>query len=186
MTQTELNRMRRHAANEKKRQAKAAAAAAAAESSHPKQQVAKVQQAASDSFDQSELETVKKRVCIYNPTKFKTMPCNEFMKKKVCPRGDDCHFAHGKEELRSQDMPIDDYLVGHKARNQHIYYFIPRKKMQEVDSRASSPSSVSHNQHYPAEAGRGRGRGRGRGIDRVRSPNKKQQDAARHNNSSAN
>ena len=122
MTQTELNRMRRHAANEKKRQAKAAAAAA---EMHKKEK----NQAESSSFDQSDLETVKKRVCIYNPSKFKTMPCNEYKYQKQCPRGDDCHFAHEKEELRNRDMPIEDYLVGHRARNQHIYFYIPRKKM---------------------------------------------------------
>ena len=57
------------------------------------------------------------------------MPCNEYKYQKLCPRGDDCHFAHEKDELRSRDTPIDDYLLGHKARNPHIYFYIPRKKL---------------------------------------------------------
>ena len=101
------------------------------------------------------------------------------MKSRQCPRGDDCHFAHGKEELRNKDMSIDDYLVGHRAKNQHIYFFIPRKKMQEMGSRAGSQSSDTRQTQFTqvevGNVGRGRGRGRGRGIDRVRSPNKKGQ-----------
>jgi hypothetical protein len=41
----------------------------------------------------------RKQDDVYN-VRYKTQPCIHFQRKRECPAGDNCHFAHGPEELR--------------------------------------------------------------------------------------
>ncbi|CAH8506807.1 unnamed protein product [Heterobilharzia americana] len=41
----------------------------------------------------------RKQDAIYN-ARYKTQPCLHYQKYKHCPLGDNCHFAHGPEELK--------------------------------------------------------------------------------------
>ncbi|VDP70658.1 unnamed protein product [Echinostoma caproni] len=45
----------------------------------------------------------RKQDAIYN-ARYKTQPCLHYQKYKRCPLGDNCHFAHGPEELLHPQM----------------------------------------------------------------------------------
>ena len=137
MSQTEINRARRHAARDKKREQKLDIEGNTVPSKKPKEVMVKpgpVNQKGNDSDlsfeEQQERQHSKviKKVCIFNPEKYKTIPCTVWKKNQgSCPREHECWFVHGKDEQRSYGEHIDEYLEDHRIRNPTVIYWIPTK-----------------------------------------------------------
>ena len=58
---------------------------------------------------------------------YKRVLCTFYLQKGKCTYGDACYKAHGKDELRGQKEPLDDYLVAHRLRNPHVLDFEVRE-----------------------------------------------------------
>lgn len=78
-----------------------------------------------------EKEFERKRVCVFNPLKFKMMLCKEHKMRKACPRGDECQFAHGSDELRNPKVSVEDYLEELHERLPKVLFYIPKQKRIE-------------------------------------------------------
>ena len=95
-----MNRARRHAAKEAKRGKSAIGR--------------NNEQIGSSLAEKVQSAIVVKRICIWNPEKFKKITCTEQRRNKVCQRDDECWFAHSKEELRQKDQALEIFLVDHR------------------------------------------------------------------------
>lgn len=86
--------------------------------------------------------------------------CNsvKYGKKKPCNKGDECMYAHHKDEFRGDNVSIEDYLRDHRKRNPHLEFFIPKKIKDKFASAAKGDgldtSQLSSNSHL---SGMGRG-----------------------------